>query len=157
MPCPKKNWIFAALLLCSVLVMGAAAKQSGPNGLNGRVNGSHWVGTWAAAPQLGDAGNTPPAPGFRGVTLRQIVRVSIGGKKLRVRFSNAFGTTALTITSAHVAVAAGGGSIIPGSDKALTFDGQPSVNIPPGAPMISDATGFNPAPLSDLAVTIPLE
>jgi len=118
---------------------------------------SHWVGTWATSPQAGDATNGPPAPGFTDSTLRQIVRVSIGGKQIRVRFANTFGTTELTIPSARIALAAGGSSIRAGSDKALTFNGKSSVTIPAGALMYSDPIDFDLAPLSDLAVTIRLQ
>ena len=41
----------------------------------------HWVGTWAAAPQLVEDHNMPPSPGLAHNTLRQIVRTSIDGKK----------------------------------------------------------------------------
>src|SRR5205085_4545065 len=100
--------------------------------------------------------NAPPAPGFTDSTLRQIVRVSIGGKQIRVRFSNTYGATGLTIPSAHVGLSAGHSAIQPGSDKALMFHGSPSVTIPPGALVYSDPLDFNLAPLSDLAVTIRL-
>lgn len=75
---------------------------------------------------------------------------------MRVRFSNAFGNTPLAIPSAHVALAAGGSSIKPASDRPLTFHGVSVVTIPPGALMYSDPLPFELAPLSDLAVTIHL-
>jgi lysophospholipase L1-like esterase len=137
------GWILGIILAISV-VASASAKSP------------HWVGTWASSPLLGDASNAPPAPGFADSTLRQIVHVSLGGKQLRVRFSNAFGATPLTIQVAHVALAAAAGSIRQGSDKALTFNGQPSVTIPAGALMYSDPLDFDLAPLSDLAVTVRL-
>jgi len=117
-------------------------------------NPSHWVGTWASSPQLADQ---PPPPPLADTTLRQIVHVSLGGTKIRVRFSNAFGKTALTIASAHVAKAAGGGTIQSGTDQPLTFDKQSSVAIPPGALMYSDPVDFDLPPLSDLAITIHLK
>jgi lysophospholipase L1-like esterase len=113
-----------------------------------------WVGTWAASPQLTEENNLPPAPGFADATLRQVVRVSIGGKTLRVRFSNEFGSTELTLLSARVAGSAGGGAIQAATDRPVTFRGRSSVSIPPGAPMISDPLDFDLPPLSDLAVTI---
>src|SRR5260370_29632175 len=85
-----------------------------------------------------------------------MVHVSIGGKQIRIRFSNAFGATVLTISSAHVALAAGRSAIKPGSDRPLTFHGQACVIIPPGAPTYSDPLDFDLGPLSDLAVTIHL-
>lgn len=115
---------------------------------------SRWVGAWASAPQLTEPGNLPPAPGLADTTLRQIVHVSLGGKQLRVRFSNAYGTAPLTIHAAHVARSAGGGAIQRESDRALTFSRRSSVTIPPGAPMISDPVDFDLPALSDLAVTI---
>ena len=115
-----------------------------------------WVGTWATSPQLADATVTPPTPELADTTLRQIVHVSLGGTRLRVRFSNEFGGTPLTITSAHVAKAARNGAIDGASDKPLTFNEQSSVTIPAGALMYSDPVAFDLAPLSDLAITIHL-
>lgn len=117
-------------------------------------DGGRWVGTWAASPQSTEPHNMPPEPGLTDSTLRQVVHVSLGGNRLRVRFSNAFGTKALTIYSAHIADSAGNGTLKPGSGKPLTFAGQSSVTIPIGAPIVSDAIEFDLAPLSDLAVTI---
>jgi lysophospholipase L1-like esterase len=113
----------------------------------------HWVGTWASSPQLAASADQPPS-GFADTTLRQIVHVSIGGTRLRIRFSNAFGKTALTIVSVHVAKADAGGAIQPASDKSMTFDGGSPVTIPAGALIYSDAVDFDLAPLSDLAVSI---
>src|SRR4051812_34641257 len=113
-----------------------------------------WVGTWAASPQLTEPANMPPEPGLADATLRQAVHVSLGGARLRVRFSNAFGTRPLTILSAHVAVSGGGGAIRAEGGRSLTFGGRTSATIPPGAPTVSDPVDFDLAPLSDLAVTI---
>lgn len=118
---------------------------------------AHWVGTWASSPQRGDAHNAPPPPGFGNTTVRQIVHVSIGGKRIRVRFSNAFGKWGLRIVAAHVALSAGGSTIRADTDTALTFGGQPGVIIPAGAEMLSDPIGFDLPALSNLAVSIYLE
>jgi lysophospholipase L1-like esterase len=113
-----------------------------------------WVGTWATAPQLTEPANLPPAPGFTDTTLRQLVHVSIGGRTLRVRFSNALGRTALTLRSARIALAAGGSAIHAATERPLSFAGQPSVTIPEGALVVSDPIDFDLAPLSDLAITV---
>jgi len=110
-----------------------------------------WVGAWAASPMLVEGGN-----GLRplsGVTLREIVHVSVGGAQLRVRFTNAYGADPLTISDAHVALSAGNGAIPPGIDHAVTFGGATSVNIPPGAELFSDPVALAVPPLSDLAVS----
>jgi lysophospholipase L1-like esterase len=113
-----------------------------------------WVATWAASQQLTEDANLPPAPGFADTTLRQVVHVSIGGSRLRVRFSNAFGRTPLTLGAARVARSAGGSIIHVVTDRPLTFGGRPSVTIPEGAGITSDAVEFDLPPLSDLAVTL---
>jgi len=115
---------------------------------------SRWVGTWGASPQLTEPRNLPPPPGLTSNTLRQIVQVSIGGEKLRLRFSNAFGTNPVTMNSVQLALSAGGSAIKTNSDLALTFQGKPSMTIPAGESVLSDTFDFDLTPLSDLAVTI---
>ncbi len=96
--------------------------------------GKAWLPTWAASPQPIWAADffAPvgiPRP-LRDQTLRQIARISIGGHQLRVGFSNLYGTEPLTISAAHVAIAAEGGATKPGTDKALTFGGKPGITDP---------------------------
>jgi lysophospholipase L1-like esterase len=114
---------------------------------------SHWVGTWGCAPQLTEPANLPPAPGLASNTLRQVVRTTIAGKQVRLRFSNAFGNGPLTIRSAQLAVSAGADAIQPGTGKAVMFHGGASVTIPAGEAVSSDPLDFDVAPMADLAVT----
>ena len=115
-----------------------------------------WVGTWASAPLL-DAHAKPAdqlvAPGTTGVTLREVVHVSIGGEMVRVRFSNLYGTDPLVIGAAQIAQTLKGAAVVAGSGKPLTFHGQTSVSIPAGALVVSDGVPFKFAPLSDLTVS----
>lgn len=92
-------------------------------------------------------------------TLRQFVHVTIGGNRLRVRLSNAYGTSPVQIKLAHVALAADSGSVRTGdintnTDVALTFGGAPSVKIPPGETIYSDPIDLNLPTLTNLAITI---
>jgi lysophospholipase L1-like esterase len=91
-------------------------------------------------------------------TLRQIVHLSLGGTKLRVRFSNAFGSQALVIDAAHIARSADKttAKTMPGTDRALTFDGRAAISIPPGADYLSDPISLDAPALSNLAVSIHL-
>jgi lysophospholipase L1-like esterase len=139
---------------CLVLAVLASLALTATTASSVDRDANLWVGTWASAPMLALVTTPPTSPELNDATLRQIVHVSIGGASIRVRFSNTFGATPLEISSAHVAVSAGPGAIRPDSDKALTFSGQPSVSIPPGAPMFSDPLAFNLAAQSDLAITI---
>jgi lysophospholipase L1-like esterase len=109
-----------------------------------------WVGTWAASPMQADGINIRL---FSSVTMREIVHISVGGSQIRLRFTNEFGLDPLTVADAHVALSAGGSSIQPGIDHAVTFGGATSVNIPPGAAIFSDPVALAVAPLSDVAVS----
>ncbi len=62
-----------------------------------------WVGSWASSQQIPEPNNALAPDDLRDATLRQIVHLTVGGKELRVRLSNAFGTEPLHITSAHIA------------------------------------------------------
>ena len=87
-------------------------------------------------------------------TLREVVRASAGGDQVRVRISNSFGTDTLAIGEARIALSASGSSIVPGTDRLLTFSGQRSINVPAGAPVLSDPVRLDLKALSDLAVSI---
>ena len=108
-----------------------------------------WTGTWASAPLPGK-----PDPALGGKTLRQIVHTSVSGSRLRVRISNAFGDQPLRIENVHVAIASADGSIVASSDRQLRFHHRPSVIIPPGASVVSDALRFELPALSDLTVSL---
>jgi lysophospholipase L1-like esterase len=123
-----------------------------------RAADGHWVTTWGCGPQLTEPSNLPPAP-LANSTLRQFVHVTLGGKHVRVRFSNAYGTNAVSINATHIALSTGAGSagtgeINPATDKTLTFHGAPSVNIPPGETILSDPCDYELPALTDLAVSI---
>jgi lysophospholipase L1-like esterase len=116
-----------------------------------------WVGTWASSPLLDakvkNAEELLAAGTQSGATLREVVHVSLGGETLRVRFSNLYGTSPLVIGPVEIAQTLKGVAIVPGTNKAVTFNGQPSVSIPPGALAVSDPASFKLAPLSDLTVS----
>ena len=126
--------------------------------------GGHWVGTWAAAPQLTEPGNMPPAPFtqdnlvFADSTVRQSIHVTVGGRLIRLRLSNAYGGTDLPITSVSVALPVGGqagvSAIQPGTSHVVTFSGRTATDIPVGAQMVSDPLNFPVATNSNLTVTI---
>ncbi len=113
-----------------------------------------WVGTWSTAPQLVEPGNNPPSPGLSNNTLRQIVRVSLGGDRLRMRLSNEFSTNPVTIHAAHIAVSTGGSSIDTSTDKVLYFNGNMECTIAPGTAITSDPLELALQPRTDVAITI---
>jgi lysophospholipase L1-like esterase len=83
-----------------------------------------------------------------------VVPLSIGGRRVRVRLSNTYGTKPLTLSAVHVAVRKDKGAIVPGSDHALTFGSKPSFTIPPGARAVSDPVDLEVADRSDLAISV---
>jgi len=118
----------------------------------------HWVASWGTAQQVPEPNNLLPPADMEDATLRQVVHLSLGGKRLRVRFSNAFGTQALTIDAAHVARSADKTTArtMPGTDRGLTFDGRTRISIPPGADYLSDPVSLDAPALSNLTISIHL-
>ena len=116
----------------------------------------NWARTWGASPQAPLVGLGPLSPpiNLNEVTLRQVVRISGGGRQVRIRFTNEFGTTPLQIGAAHVGLTAPGGAIQPGSDHVLTFAGKPSAVVPAGAPLVSDPVDMPVAALSKLTISL---
>ena len=109
---------------------------------------SHWVGTWATAPVPVDG------MALAGQTLRIISRISIGGSRLRVRVSNAYGTRDLAVGAAHLGLRSQGAGIVGGSGRQLTFNGSPSTTVSAGALVVSDPVDLDVAPLADVAVSV---
>lgn len=141
---------------------GGSLTSGGDGGMPGAGTGGgaggpsemRWVGTWATGPQLTEPQNLPPSPGLANNTLRQVLHVSIGGSRLRVRISNEYGNGPVTLNAVHLAKSMGASAIDVGSDTALTFSGMPSVTIPQGQAVWSDAFDFALAPLSNVTLTI---
>ena len=121
----------------------------------------HWVATWTTAELLVRTPAAQPAAappvgvrGFNNQTVRMIVRTSIGGRRLRVNLSNAFGADPLAVGAAHIAIRAEDSEIVAGSDRALSFNGKPGCTVGPGMVILSDPVDLNVAPVQDLAVSL---
>jgi lysophospholipase L1-like esterase len=141
--------LFLTILAVGVCTAFSAAAESG--GVQG--NDEHWVATWSTtlhAPELLPGFTNS---GFNNQTLRQIVHISMGGQRVRLRLS-AFGANGLVVDAANIALSAGASSIVAGSDRALTFGGKTSIVIPPGAPVVSDPVELTVSDLANLAVSL---
>jgi lysophospholipase L1-like esterase len=108
----------------------------------------HWVGTWTAAPAPAEAG------AFNNQTLRMNPRVSIGGDRVRVRISNAYGARPLLVGAAWLGLRDKGPAVVADSHKRLIFGGAESATIAAGAFLVSDPVAFDLPPLADIAVSI---
>ena len=105
------------------------------------------------APGPGRAGGPPPVT-VSDQTLRQIVRTSVGGSRVRVVLSNAFGTSPVAVGAADIAPRAGEAAVAAGSAKPITFSGSPTATVLPGAVLVSDPIEMTVAPLADLVVDL---
>ena len=117
----------------------------------------HWVGTWATAPQLVERHNNPPQPGLTDNSLREIIQVSIGGKRVRLKLTNEFSKEPTEIKSVELSIAKTAGScsdIDPQTTVQVTFGGNASVTMAPGEKITSDAVDFKMGPRENVAITI---
>ena len=144
---------------------------------SGEKRADHWVATWATAQELSrtvqEIPQVPPGvtmPDFsklkgpemplripktvRDETVRMIVHTSIGGNRLKIELSNAFGRGIVSIADAHIAIRTAESSIDPASNRKITFSGNPGVEIRPGGVVVSDAIDMDVRPMSDLAVSL---
>ena len=149
-------WLASALALVVLLRLGDAVLVSGSAAatrLPAIARGSHWVATWGASPQPAVERNLS-AGGFRAQTIREIVLTSAGGARIRVRFSNAFGTRPLRVARAAVAVEGDGASLAAGTSTPVYFAGRRSVVIPAGGEATSDTVPLAAGPGEHLAVSV---
>ena len=116
----------------------------------------HWVGTWATSPYEPTGDQLPTIP-LSNVVARQVTRISLGGSRFRVQFSNKIGTAPVEIKAAHIALCKSTGAadstIDTATDKALSFSGMASVSIAAGKDVWSDPVDFTAAPLSKVTIT----
>jgi lysophospholipase L1-like esterase len=119
---------------------------------------SAWIGSWMASPQptwgadFAFPTNIPATLHYQ--TVRQVARISLGGKRIRIVLSNEYGNQPLFIGAAHVALADAGSAIITGTDRPVTFGGKASAIVLPGAPLVSDPVDLAVAPLASVAVSV---
>lgn len=141
----------------TALVLGLVVVSQPPAAAQG--GGAQWVTTWhtAVVPRAAmppQQGQGQPPLNFNNQTLRQVVHVSLGGDRIRVVLSNAFGTEPLMVGAAGVALRQKDAVIAAGSSRPVTFDGRRSVSIPPGAVMLSDTVALPVPALTDVVVDI---
>jgi lysophospholipase L1-like esterase len=165
---PLANLLAVALLALALIATSTAVGVSRPGAAGAAPAAPStaeqtWTHTWTAMPQLTEPGNLPPAP-FTGTdatlvdtTLRQTLRVTAGGQRLRLRFSNAFGTTPLPLTAVTVALPrdgqAGTAAVDPATIREVTFAGRAATTVPAGAQVVSDPLDFGVRAGTNLTVT----
>jgi lysophospholipase L1-like esterase len=114
-----------------------------------------WVASWgtgSVAP--GPTGPGYPAvPSFQNRTIRQIVRLSVGGTALRIRFTNVYGRRPLRVGAASLVLLDEQGGEHSEVQR-VTFEQSTSTTIPPGAVFLSDPVQLPCRALTKLAINI---
>jgi lysophospholipase L1-like esterase len=143
-----KTWVICGLILAQGLFVQTF----------GQTGAERWIPTWVAASQaprsLGPARAGVFSGAFNNQTARMIVHTTIGGRRVRVALSNAYGSAPLTVGAAHIALRAKDSAIAAGSDHALLFNGKPTCSIPVGAFLWSDPIAMEVPKAGDLAVSV---
>src|SRR5690242_475449 len=95
----------------------ASLLLAGSRGMAQKAAPDRWIATWAAsqfaAPQRPPADSVDRIPTIANRTIREIVRVSAGGSRVRIRLSNQGGDRPLVVGSVHVALRTSGAAIDP--------------------------------------------
>lgn len=142
---------FAAIVLCFLFATTASVFTTAQS----RRSAGHWVSAWSTAVHTPPSfPGAPPIPTFENQTIRMVLRSTLGGSRVRIRLSNAFGTIPLKIGAAHLALAGQADSIVAGSDHVMTFNGAPSGTVPTGASLLTDPVDLNVSRFAEVAVTI---
>jgi lysophospholipase L1-like esterase len=141
------------LLFVHLFFLGCISNQSSLIAQS-KANNENWIGTWACAQMQVEPNNMPPAPGLAENTLRQIIRVSIGAKRMRLRFSNIFSDQPTVLKSVSIANVINAPIIDLKTQKVLRFNGISEITIGPEQEVFSDAFDFELQPGQLLAITI---
>ncbi|WP_020576288.1 GDSL-type esterase/lipase family protein [Actinopolymorpha alba] len=116
-----------------------------------------WTAAWVAATQPAMPGYETPnwsVDGFAEQSVRQVIRVSVGGSSLQVRLTNRYGTGPLRLAGATIGRSTGGAAVAPHTLRHLTFGGRTTLTIPAGREAVSDATVLRTRPLDKLTLTL---
>ena len=138
------NALRISILLCFLLVVSELVGASS----------NAWTTTWATSPQSGTPNSREPLLNIDNQTVRERVRVSIGGSQIRLRFSNEFGSSPLSIGAATVAIPTDATGIKQESIQNVTFKGHNSIEIPAGAPALSDPVKYPVTSGAEISISI---
>jgi lysophospholipase L1-like esterase len=145
MSAPRSNALARFLLCVSQLVWAPTIAAAQPNA---------WIATWASSPEPANPNPKLPMLNIENQTVRERVRVSIGGSEIRIRLSNECGSLPLLVGAVTVATPTDVTSVKPDSIHNATFSGHNSITIPAGAPILSDPIAFPVPRGAEISVSI---
>ena len=114
----------------------------------------NWVGTWATAPQTVVKSFMPYNNCMTNRSVRQVVKVSIGGDVIRLKLSNIYSMQPIEIRSIYIAHAKDSSDIDAKTAQYFKFGNSYKTVIPAGKQIVSDALKFNLRNLERVAITI---
>ena len=114
----------------------------------------NWVGTWATAPQTVVRSFMPYNNCMTNRSVRQVVKVSIGGDVIRLKLSNIYSMQPVEIRSIYIAHAKDSFAIDAKTAQYFKFGNNYKTVIPAGKQIVSDALKFNLRNLERVAITI---
>ena len=114
----------------------------------------NWVGTWATAPQTVVKSFMPYNNCMTNRSVRQVVKVSIGGDVIRLKLSNIYSMQPVEIRSIYIAHAKDSSDIDAKTAQYFKFGNSYKTVIPAGKQIVSDALKFNLRNLERVAITI---
>ena len=122
-----------------------------------RIAAAHpekWVATWAASPEPADADPDQPILSLQNQTVRERVRISVGGSRVRICLTNEYGSSPLLVGSVTAAVPTDPAGVKSGSIQTVTFGGKSSITIPAGAPAMSDPVALPVAYGAEISISL---
>ena len=114
----------------------------------------NWIGTWATAPQTVVKSFMPYNNCMTNRSVRQVVKVSIGGDVIRLKLSNIYSMQSVEIRSIYIAHAKDSFAIDAKTAQYFKFGNSYKTVIPAGKQIVSDALKFNLRNLERVAITI---
>jgi lysophospholipase L1-like esterase len=120
----------------------------------GPVHAETWTRSWEAGMMAAPASLTRAHPAYQDRTLRELVRLSIGGDQLRIRLSNEETPTPTRIGAVHVARIDAHGMIIPSTDHVVRFNGEERATIGAESFVVSDPVNLKVEDLDRIAVSM---
>ena len=142
---PRPNVLVGLLLCVSQLILTPRIAAAQPNA---------WIATWASSPEPTNPNPKLPMLNIENQTVRERVRVSIGGSEIRIRLSNEYGSVPLLVGAVTVATPTDVSSVKPDTIHNATFSGRNSITIPAGVPILSDPIAFPVPRGAEISVSI---
>jgi lysophospholipase L1-like esterase len=142
----RPGWVAVIAVLVTALALAEGKPFDSPVPAQGNPK---WFSAWTSAHNVG-----LEVPGLSGGSVRLIVRPTLSGQSLRVKFSNIRGNAAAAFSAAYVGVSGAGASIVSGTNRRLTFNGAAALTLAPDDMVWSDPLPYDVRAFQRLAISL---